>query len=79
MPELPNDLFDPAEMMVRGFNLWRQTRCPGRNDRIRYAHTLFNLYVLRCLVLLTMRIWDAGPSPCWCGMRAGWSRLRRAR
>ncbi len=62
MPGLYNGLIDPAEMMMRGFYLWRQTRWPGRNGRVRYAHTLFNLYVIRCLELLTMRLWDAGSS-----------------
>jgi hypothetical protein len=57
-----NDLIDPAELMMRGFFFWQQTRWPGRNGRIRYAHTLFNLYVLRCLELLSMRLWDDGPS-----------------
>ena len=60
IPGLHNGLVDAAEMMVRGFHLWRQTRWPGRNGRVRYAHTLFNLYVLRCLALLSMRLWDAG-------------------
>ncbi len=55
-----NDLVDPGEMMVRGFHLWRQTRWPGRNGRDRFAHTLFNLYVVRSLELLSMRLWDAG-------------------
>jgi hypothetical protein len=59
---LHNGLIDPAEMMIRGFHLWRQTRWPGRNGRVRYAHTLFNLYVIRCLELLTMRLWDDGSS-----------------
>ena len=59
---LQNGLVDPAEMMIRGFHLWRQTRWPGRNGRVRYAHTLFNLYVIRCLELLSMRLWDAGSS-----------------
>src|SRR5688572_3467804 len=59
IPGLHNGLVDPAEMMIRGFHLWRQTRWPGRNGRIRYAHTLFNLYVIRCLALLSMRLWDA--------------------
>jgi hypothetical protein len=49
-------------MMVRGFHMWQQTRWPGRNGRIRYAHTLFNLYVIRRLALLSMRLWDAGSS-----------------
>jgi hypothetical protein len=62
IPGLHNGLIDPAEMMIRGFHLWRQTRWPGRNGRIRYAHTLFNLYVIRCLELLSMRLWDAGSS-----------------
>ena len=59
LPGLHNGLVDPAEMMIRGFHMWRQTRWPGRNGRIRYAHTLFNLYLIRCLELLSMRVWDA--------------------
>jgi len=62
LPGLHNGLVDPAEMMVRGFHLWRQTRWPGRNGRVRFAHTLFSLYVIRCLELLSMRVWDAGSS-----------------
>jgi len=62
IPGLHNGLVDPAEMMIRGFHLWQQTRWPGRNGRVRYAHTLFNLYVIRCLELLSMRVWDAGSS-----------------
>jgi len=61
IPGLHNGLVDPAEMMIRGFHLWQQTRWPGRNGRVRYANTLFNLYVVRCLALLSMRLWDAGP------------------
>jgi hypothetical protein len=62
IPGLHNGLADPVEMMMRGFHLWRQTRWPGRNGRVHYAHTLFNLYVIRCLALLSMRLWDAGAS-----------------
>lgn len=62
IPGLHNDLVEPAEMMVRGFHCWQQTRWPGRNGRVRYAHTLFNLYVLRSLELLSLRLWDAGSS-----------------
>ena len=62
IPGLRNGLIDPAEMMIRGFHLWRQTRWPGRNGRVRYAHTLFNVYVIRCLELLGMRLWDSGSS-----------------
>lgn len=53
-----NDLVHPVEQMVRAFNLWRLTRWPGAKGRQRFAHTLFNLYVLRCLTLLCMRVWD---------------------
>jgi hypothetical protein len=59
---LHNDLIHPAEMMIRGFYCWQQTRWPGRNGRMHYAHTLFNLYVIRCLQFLSMRLWDEGPS-----------------
>jgi hypothetical protein len=59
MPGMHNDLVDPGEMMVRGFHLWQQTRWPGRKARARYAQTLFNLYVIRALELLSMRLWDA--------------------
>ncbi len=60
--DLHNDLIDPAEMMIRGFYCWQQTRWPGRNGRMHYAHTLFNLYVLRCLQFLSMCIWDEDPN-----------------
>ncbi|HWN84414.1 MAG TPA: hypothetical protein VNN99_04670, partial [Vicinamibacterales bacterium] len=62
LPGLHNGLIDPAEMMMRAFHVWRQTRWPGRNGRVRYAHTLFNLYAIRCLALLSMRLWGAGSS-----------------
>jgi len=61
-PGLYNDVVDPAEMMVRAFHLWQQTHWPGHSGRLRYAHTLFNLYVIRCLALLSLRLWDAGSS-----------------
>ena len=60
VPDLHNHLIHPAEMMIRGFYCWQQTRWPGRNGRIHYAHTLFNLYVLRYLQFLSMRLWDHG-------------------
>ncbi len=60
--ELHNDLIHPAEMMIRGFYCWQQTRWPGRNGRMHYAHTLFNLYVLRSLQFLSMRLWDEVPA-----------------
>src|SRR5580765_6419588 len=59
---LHNGPADPAELMMRAFYMWQQTRWPGRNGRVRYAHTLFNLYVVRCLELLSLRIWEGGAS-----------------
>src|SRR5580658_8655568 len=60
--DLHNDLIHPAEMMMRGFYCGQQTRWPGRNGRMHYAHTLFNLYVLRWLQFLSMRVFDEDPS-----------------
>jgi hypothetical protein len=77
---LHNGLIDPAEMMIRGFYLWQQTRWPGRSGRLRYAHTLFNLYVIRCLALLSMRLWDDAlvrRSPGEGGPRSAGDRLRQ--
>ncbi len=61
IPGMHNDLVDPAEMMRRAFHLWQQTRWPGRSGRDHYAQTLFNLFLVRQLALLSMRVWDAGP------------------
>jgi len=59
-PGQHNDLVDPAELMARAFMMWDRTRWPGHGGRVGYAHTLFNLFLLRRLMLLAMRIWDAG-------------------
>ena len=48
--------------MIRAFYCWQKTRWPGRNGRMHYAHTLFNLYVLRHLQFLSMRLWDENPN-----------------
>jgi hypothetical protein len=62
MPGIPNEMFDPADMMARAFDVWRHTGWPGGTGRIRYAHTLFNLHIVRCVALLDMRLCDAGPA-----------------
>src|SRR5215831_3901028 len=62
IPGLHNGPADPAELMMRAFHMWEQTRWPGQNGRRRYAHTLFNLYVVRLLELLSVRLFDAGGS-----------------
>ena len=59
IPGMHNDLVDPAEMTRRAFHLWQQTRWPGRSGRDHYALTLFNVYLVRHLALLSMRAWDA--------------------
>jgi hypothetical protein len=61
MPGIPNEMFDPADMIARAFALWQHTRWPGRNGRVRFAQTLFNLYLVRCMALLAMRLWDEDP------------------
>ena len=62
IPGMHNDLVEPAEMTRRAFHLWQQTRWPGRSGRDHYAQTLFNLYLIRQLALLSMRAWDVGAS-----------------
>ena len=59
-PGQHNDVIDPPEMMGRAFLMWQRTRWPGHHGRTLYAHTLFNLYLLRRLMLLSMRLFDAG-------------------
>jgi hypothetical protein len=63
LPGLYNGLADPEEMTARACHLWQQTRWPGRNGRVHYAHTLFNLYIIRCLEFLSLRLWDEAPGP----------------
>jgi hypothetical protein len=60
MGEMPNDLLQPADLMARAFVMWAHTRWPSRKGRVRHAHILFNLYLVRQLALLAMRTWDAG-------------------
>jgi hypothetical protein len=58
-PEHRQDLIDAAELMSRAFFMWQRTRWPGHHGRVLYAHTLFGVYWLRRLMLLSMRLWDA--------------------
>ena len=57
-PNPGNDIIDATQLLIRGFHFWRQTRWPGQKGRVRYAQTLFNVYVLRSLTQLTLRLWD---------------------
>lgn len=58
---LHNDLIHPTEMLLRGVHCWQQTRWPGPTDRLQYATTLFNLYILRNLEFLSLHLWDSDP------------------
>jgi hypothetical protein len=60
-PGEPNDLVEPAQLTSRAFHLWQRTRWPGHEGRVRYAQTLFNVFCLRRLLLLSVRIWDTEP------------------
>jgi len=60
MREMPNDLLQPADLMTRAFVMWANTRWPSRKGRVRHAHILFDLYLVRRLALLAMRTWEAG-------------------
>ncbi|MDY6984490.1 MAG: hypothetical protein SV422_15500, partial [Pseudomonadota bacterium] len=53
-----NALVDPVEQALRAIHMWRVTRWPGQNGRVHFAHTLFNLEIVRNLALLGMRLWD---------------------
>ncbi len=78
IPGQPNDLVDAAELAARAFMMWQRTRWPGHRGRIGYAHTLFDLYLLRRLMLLAMRIWDAGvPSERLAQVQSVLDELRR--
>ena len=57
---LYNDLIDPTEILGRGVHCWRQTWWPGRGGRVHFAQTLFNVYVLRQLQFMSLRIWEEG-------------------
>jgi hypothetical protein len=60
MREMPNDLLQPGDLIARAFVMWASTGWPSRKARIRHAHVLFNLYLVRQLALLAMRTWDLG-------------------
>jgi hypothetical protein len=62
IPGLHNAPAEPAELMARAIHVWQQTRWPGRNGRLHFAHTLFNLFVVASLELLSMRVWDDASS-----------------
>jgi len=58
-----NELLEASTLLLRGLHCWRQTRWPGHKGRLRYAHALFCVHVLRGLALLSLRLWDDGDAP----------------
>lgn len=53
-------MLDPVELALRACDYWNTNRWPGRSGRIVYAESLYAVFVLRQLELLSMRIWDDG-------------------
>jgi hypothetical protein len=51
---------DAAESIVGAYEHWERTRWPGAAARRRYAHTIWNVFLLRRLQDLSLRIWDGG-------------------
>ena len=60
MHDMPNDLLQPGDLIARALVMWASTGWPSRKARTRYAHILFNLYLVRQLAFLAMRTWDGG-------------------
>ena len=51
---------DPVELVRCAQHVWERDRWPGRNGRIAYAQSLFAVFILRQLALLSLRVWDEG-------------------
>lgn len=49
---------DPVELVLRAFHHWERDRWPGRNARLVFADSLYAVFMLRQLELLSLRIWD---------------------
>lgn len=53
---------DPLELIARAIVYWDNNRWPGRNGRLKYAHTIYSVFVLQQLEHLWLRAWDDGNS-----------------
>lgn len=51
---------DAPELIVRAYEHWDRSRWPGAAARLRYAHTIWSVFLLRLMQELTLRIWDEG-------------------
>ncbi|RYG88455.1 hypothetical protein EON77_00595, partial [bacterium] len=62
MAGVHNDLIDPADLIARALHFWRVSRWSGALDRAKFAHTVFNAFLLRQLELASLRLWDGEPA-----------------
>src|SRR5262245_24793425 len=60
MLEQRSHQLDVVELLYRAYNHWDRHRWPGRNGRRAFAETLYSVFVLQQLELLSLRIWDEG-------------------
>ena len=56
---------DPVELVLRAYHHWDSSRWPGRNGRLVFAESLYAVFVLHQLELLSLRIWDEGSDRPW--------------
>ena len=49
---------DPSELVLRACHYWDSARWPGRSGRLVFAQSLYAMFVLHQLELLSLRIWD---------------------
>src|SRR5215471_3465846 len=60
-PPIQGDRLDAAGLIIRAYAHWDRTRWPGASGRLTYAHTVFDVFLLRQLEDLSLRIWDETP------------------
>ena len=51
---------DPLDLVIRAYERWDQSRWPGKSGRLTYAATICDIFLLRQIEQLTLRIWDDG-------------------
>jgi hypothetical protein len=68
---------DPLELILRAYDYWERSRWPGRSGRLRYADTLYAVFMLRLLERLSLRIWDEGSGGADRGLQELQRRLDR--
>ncbi|HEU4936906.1 MAG TPA: hypothetical protein VFT39_10665 [Vicinamibacterales bacterium] len=52
--------FSAAALVAFAYSYWTDSRWPGRNGRMAYAHTIYSVFVLNQLQYLCLRVWDDG-------------------